>query len=111
MKILGFLGIIGLFLFSCQSSKPYISQDAQNNQSHKYSETEIQEIIYLIGDAGNPQLFGPTEPTLVWLQNQLQTDKVTSTVVFLGDNIYPNGLPPESDKQGYSIAVQKLEEQ
>jgi hypothetical protein len=53
--------------------------------------------IILIGDAGEPAKDHP-EPVLVGLRKEASI--VDSTVVvFLGDNIYPNGLPEENHKK------------
>ena len=48
--------------------------------------------IILIGDAGSPCL-DKQDPVLGMLAQQLPNDD--GAVVFLGDNIYPRGLPPE----------------
>jgi Calcineurin-like phosphoesterase len=48
--------------------------------------------LFLVGDAGDPDPRG--EPVLVALRNELARDPSQSLVVFLGDNIYPRGLPP-----------------
>jgi len=49
--------------------------------------------ILLIGDAGNPSLDNQ-EPVFSALQKQLSLNPSKTTVVFLGDNIYPEGMPP-----------------
>ena len=49
--------------------------------------------VFLIGDGGEVSR-NPLEPTLQVLQNKLQKAGPQSAVVFLGDNIYPSGLPP-----------------
>lgn len=48
--------------------------------------------IILIGDAGAPCL-DRNDPVLGMLARQLPSEK--GAIVFLGDNIYPRGLPPE----------------
>jgi hypothetical protein len=48
--------------------------------------------IYLIGDAGDPRSGG--EPVLEALGSDLAQGKGDPVVVFLGDNIYPKGMPP-----------------
>lgn len=54
----------------------------------------IDADLFLIGDAGRP--LQPTEPMLTALQQVLvKKDTTRSLVVFLGDNVYPDGLPPE----------------
>jgi len=47
--------------------------------------------IFLIGDAGEPS----ENPVLVSLKNELLKIGDRGTVIFLGDNIYPKGLPPK----------------
>ncbi len=51
--------------------------------------------LYLVGDAGAPQP-GEMEPALKLLKTHLDSAGANSGVVFLGDNIYPSGLPPTS---------------
>ena len=47
--------------------------------------------LYLIGDAGMPG----GNPTLDLLKIKLQDEVIPKGVIFLGDNIYPAGLPAE----------------
>jgi hypothetical protein len=51
----------------------------------------IAETLFLIGDAGKPAKGG--EPVLIALRAQLERAGGRATVVFLGDNVYPEGLP------------------
>jgi len=51
--------------------------------------------LFLIGDAGDPRPAG--EPVLTALTAELGRAPEMSAVVVLGDNIYPRGLPDESD--------------
>lgn len=65
--------------------------------------------LFLIGDAGNAdQKQG--QNTLNLLKTQLESAGQNSMLIFLGDNIYPLGMPAPSDK-GYDLARQKLEDQ
>jgi hypothetical protein len=50
--------------------------------------------VFLIGDTGESSL-NPREPTLRTLNSQLDKSGKRSAVIFLGDNIYPRGLPAE----------------
>lgn len=50
--------------------------------------------VYLIGDAGYSSL-NPREPSLSVLRQQLMKSGKQSAVIFLGDNVYPDGLEPE----------------
>ena len=51
----------------------------------------VETRLYLIGDAGAP---APGDPVLKSLAVQMKADPTRSIAVFLGDNIYPAGLPP-----------------
>ena len=52
---------------------------------------DLETSLYLIGDAGAPDL--RAEPVLSALRTDLSRDPARSFAVFLGDNIYPRGLP------------------
>jgi hypothetical protein len=53
--------------------------------------SEVAVSLYLIGDAGAPAPDG--EPVLEELNRDRRSRGATSVVLFLGDNIYPKGLP------------------
>ncbi|MCE3075498.1 metallophosphoesterase [Chryseobacterium gwangjuense] len=65
--------------------------------------------IFLIGDAGNADEV-QSQQTLNLLKAKLDSADKNSMLIFLGDNIYPDGMPKESDKN-YALAKQKLENQ
>lgn len=65
---------------------------------------EVKHSIYLIGDAGKDTLAGPA---LRMLETQLDSNP-TSTVVFLGDNIYPAGLEGKDGSKKRRISELKL---
>jgi hypothetical protein len=67
---------------------------------------QIDTRILLIGDAGEPQLDGP-EPVFVALAARAAELPERTWVIFLGDNIYPKGLPPSGDP-GRALAEQRL---
>lgn len=50
--------------------------------------------LYLIGDAGSPG----GNPTLDLLKTRLSNEQENAGIIFLGDNIYNNGLPPKEDR-------------
>lgn len=65
--------------------------------------------LYLIGDTGDPVLKGQ-DPVLVNLKNLIDQESKKSTIVYLGDNIYHNGLPPkESPTREYAEAKLKIQ--
>jgi hypothetical protein len=52
----------------------------------------VETRLFLVGDAGAP---APRDPVLAALGAQIAADPARALVVFLGDNIYPSGLPAE----------------
>ncbi|MDO5614939.1 MAG: metallophosphoesterase [Cruoricaptor ignavus] len=104
-SILGIL-ISLLWLQSCASYKLQKGKDL--NESVDYS-SPISHQMFLIGDAGNadePQAL----QTLAFLKNKLDSADKNSMLIFLGDNIYPLGMPKKSSKD-YPLAKIKLENQ
>ncbi|KMQ67645.1 metallophosphoesterase [Chryseobacterium sp. FH2] len=65
--------------------------------------------IFLVGDVGNADEI-QAQNTLNLLKSKLDSADKNSMLIFLGDNIYPGGMPKESDR-GYPLAKQKLENQ
>jgi hypothetical protein len=68
---------------------------------------DVETRIFLIGDAGVPY---PKDPVLLALQREVSADPEKSVIIFLGDNIYPRGLP-DKDSPDRSPAEQKLKSQ
>jgi hypothetical protein len=56
--------------------------------------TDPETVLYLIGDAGAPDPRG--DPVLAALEDDVAElpEGVGRTVLFLGDNLYPRGMPP-----------------
>lgn len=67
---------------------------AQKDSSHPVADT-INQRIFLIGDAGD--MFTATHPVIEWLKKNVDWNDERNTVLFLGDNIYPLGLPLEGE--------------
>jgi len=75
-----FISFLALFLFT------FLKVNAQSKQ-----ETKPIYTVFLIGDAGEPLL--ENDPNLTFLKEKALEVGEKSAVVFLGDNIYPNGMP------------------
>jgi hypothetical protein len=88
-SILLFLVIV--FLGSaCDTTKDLVQKNYPSQELS--TDLEPEQTIFLIGDAGSPDSF-PVEPSLALLQKKMgEVDQKNSSVVFLGDNIYPSGL-------------------
>jgi hypothetical protein len=62
----------------------------------------LSQRIFLIGDAG--ELFGRgTQPVIDWLERNVNWNDTRNSAIFLGDNIYPLGLPMKGEP-GYKEA-------
>jgi len=91
-----FLTVIGvLVMFGCASFDPkYKDEDAQKAMVYP-AQKELEHRFYLLGDAGYSQA-GGTSLGILAFKSMLDTVKSeNSTTIFLGDNIYPAGMPPE----------------
>jgi hypothetical protein len=78
-----------LFLLSCER-KIYFAKDYRNWKEIKVTDSaDVLQSIYLIGDVGKPF---SKEINLNNLTFLLDKDS-NSSVIFLGDNVYPKGLP------------------
>ena len=62
-----------------------------------FSQETIKYSVYLIGDTGSP-VMDSADPVLSNLKLRLEKEGKNAAIVFLGDNIYHSGLPPEGDE-------------
>uniref|UniRef100_UPI00261862AF metallophosphoesterase n=1 Tax=uncultured Chryseobacterium sp. TaxID=259322 RepID=UPI00261862AF len=96
------------FLNSCATYELQKGKELKTIQQKEKS-TEDSFQLFLVGDAGNadePQ----AQQTLNFLKNKLDSANKNSMLIFLGDNIYPVGMPKVSDKE-YQLARIKMENQ
>lgn len=70
--------------------------------------TDLATTIFLLGDAGSPHL--ETDPNLAELTKQATESPVGSIILFLGDNLYPSGLP-DTASPNRAEAERRLEAQ
>lgn len=61
----------------------------------QFNPDSINQRIFLIGDAGS--MNGPTIPVIDWLKKNVDWNDEKNTVIFLGDNVYPLGLPLQGE--------------
>jgi len=74
---------------------------------HAQSEKVVQR-MYLVGDAG--ELTGDRHPVCDWLKTHVNWNDSSNVLVYLGDNIYPQGMPDPGSK-GYEAAKKVLDYQ
>ncbi len=89
------IGIVFVFLLNACAT--YKTQIKDTTNTTEFLKKEIVHSFYLIGDAGNSAL-GTTSAALQSFKQELSKASKNSTVIFLGDNIYPKGLPKKDNK-------------
>ncbi|WP_073141027.1 BamA/TamA family outer membrane protein [Chryseolinea serpens] len=55
--------------------------------------TDVAYTLYLVGDAGEPEIVN--QPLGKVLRRQAEQSGPNTTLLYLGDNVYPKGMPPE----------------
>ncbi|MDP5231536.1 MAG: metallophosphoesterase [Cellulophaga sp.] len=109
MKKLFLLLLFVIFTSSCATYKTkYAVLEVRENTPETKN---IRHTVYLIGDAG----LSPENELNLPLQNfknALNKANKNSTAIFLGDNIYPAGLPEEDlSSKKYTSAINQLDAQ
>lgn len=87
--------------------RPYYLQKAPRTDLREPADKSFS--VYLIGDAGAPNLNGQ-DPVLTLLKSKLDKESSRSAVFFLGDNVYPHGIPPATAPD-HHIAEERLTRQ
>jgi predicted phosphodiesterase len=106
MKNTNQLTIIFILSLLCNACATYKPQYKNDNITDTFPDKEIEHSFYLIGDAGN----SPSDKSSSALKAfTLELNKASgnSTAIFLGDNIYENGLPKKKD-EGRAFAEHQL---
>ena len=103
------LVVAAIFLTNCASYKTKYAESAKlDNGSESKS---VSHTFFLIGDAGLSPI-GGMNPVLIALKEDLERADKNSTAIFLGDNIYPAGLPDKKDSTlEYRAAKSNLDAQ
>ncbi|OSY86921.1 hypothetical protein WH52_14145 [Tenacibaculum holothuriorum] len=92
-----FIYLIAIILLSACAS--YNAKYADNTAPKTVtSDKELVHSFYLIGDAGNAEM-GKTIPSLTFFQKALEKSDKNATALFLGDNVYPYGVPPKDSEE------------
>jgi hypothetical protein len=101
MKIIKFILLCSILPFiilwnSCSHHKPYYRSGINKQEIAPIDGDEILSRLIFLGDAGSPQ---KEEPVLVSLQEWSAQEHEKTIVIFLGDNVYPKGIPPQRGKK------------
>lgn len=105
-----FAPIALLFLFwNCATYRSKYVNDKDVNEIR--TNKEVSHTFYLIGDAGLSPM-NEMNPALKAFKTTLSKAPENSTAIFLGDNIYPAGLPdPKDSTTAYRLAQNNLDAQ
>ncbi len=68
----------------------------------------VQQRIFLVGDAGEPE--NGKYPVCDWLKAKVNWNDSSNILVYLGNNIYPSGMPQAADKT-FAVAKKILDYQ
>lgn len=96
-----------LSLAGCSHLSPYYRPGLPPVVPALPATEQIRQRVLLIGDAGAPQ---KDEPVLQALEQWARQKPQRTTVVFLGDNVYENGIPAP-DQRSYAQNVGSLQAQ
>ena len=103
------LALVTLLCHSCATYHEQYGLNAAKPETDTVSSVKPKHTFFLVGDAGNSDQekarFG-----LHLVEEQLERADGNSTLLFLGDNIYPSGLPPEY-RRDRPLALQKINNQ
>lgn len=101
--------VISFAVISCAVQKADYGRNAKNFEKNSTIKDSIVHTFYLVGDAGNLDQDEAFHNMNV-LKDSLSKASQNSTLIFLGDNIYPVGMPKKDDKNR-GLAEKKLDNQ
>ena len=94
-----------ILVASCATIKKQVVEGYQ----YKKPDAKVAHSFYLIGDAGGSDLYSK-DSAIAYLEREIRFANENSTLVFLGDNVYPKGIP-EEDSKDYELAKHRLKVQ
>ena len=104
-----YFAILSITLFfNCATHKTKYAKGVENVDTP--TTKTISHTVYLIGDAGISPM-NDLNPVLKNFKNKLARADENSTAIFLGDNIYPAGMPSKKDTVNYKLAKNHLDAQ
>lgn len=99
--------LLSLVLASCATEKAQYGKNVKNTPHHqRINPEDIAHSFYLIGDAGNADKES-AKAILEQFKAKLDSANSNSTLLFLGDNIYPSGMP-KAESEERNLAKEKL---
>lgn len=101
--------IISFTAISCAVQNADYGKNAKNFEKNSAIQDSIIHTFYLVGDAGNLDRDEAFHNMNI-LKDSLSKASANSTLLFLGDNIYPVGMPKKDDKNR-PLAEKKMDNQ
>ncbi|AWA31460.1 metallophosphoesterase [Flavobacterium magnum] len=98
-----------LLLNSCATFEAQYGRNVSKNAALSTTQAKLEHTFFLVGDAGNADKPN-AQHTLSFLKKRLGNARKESTLLFLGDNIYPAGMPMQGKKER-KLAEVKLDNQ
>ena len=108
---LGIFILLILMTSACADYHTHYSKENQEWQTLEIPKEDITHTMFLIGDAGGSIPGQPIPPAIQLLADKLKGQPKNSSVVFLGDNIYPDGMPPKSEEEEREADEYRLQAQ
>ena len=91
---------VQLTIVGCSHTSPYYHPDISAIEKQgRAAENSLKYRILLIGDAGQPK---QDEPVLKTLHSWTKRAPDKTSVVFLGDNMYPDGMTEQKQHEAHS---------
>ncbi len=101
--------IAAAFAISCAVQNADYGKNARYFEKNPMLNDSIIHTFYLVGDAGNLD-HEEAYKNISSLKDSLKKAASNSTLIFLGDNIYPAGMPKKDD-EGRVLAEKKMDNQ
>lgn len=103
--------LLMVLMHSCATYTPQLGKKTDATLPEKTTDSiKTAHTFYLIGDAGNAEE-QQTQNTLALLEENLKKSDKNATLIFLGDNIYPLGMPAKKKDPERPMAEIKLKNQ
>lgn len=103
--------ILMLALNSCATHHAQYGKNIENYTiQNETDSSKIAHTFFLVGDAGNANE-DKAQETLSLLQKRIENSNKKSTLLFLGDNIYPKGFASSELPEEHALAENKLTKQ
>ncbi len=107
MRISFIFFFVAFLLTSCATRKLIIN--SSGNPVQQLPQEKPSYTIYALGDAGEPN--PQSKAVIKQLATVANNNPQPAMAIFLGDNIYPAGLPDSSDTAGYKTGTLTLKNQ